>query len=487
MTVAERLWGSRASAALLLAAATAVVAVKLGAAELWTLEGRWAAICAHMLRSGDYLHPYLFGAPYYDKPLLSYWLMIGASWVVGRLNEVALRLPSAAAGVASVWLVYRLGVLRFDRTTGLIAGSLLATSYMFVFWSRVASADMLNVAGTSAAVTWYFARRERMDFVALSVFSVLVALTCLTKGLIGAAVPLLVILPDVARERRWSAFLRPAVIPAAAIALAVYVAPFVASGATQPAGYGESGLGMVFRENAVRYFEPFDHEGPVYLYLIDLPVYLLPWSLLLPFAVWEAVDGWKGRFDARRSLALGCLLVFVFLTASGSRRSYYVLPLVPFVALLVADWLARAPARIRAGAAWAAVGVFVAMLLWFGVVVPTGFRHGGEKVLARQVRAEAEKAAPWPSWRILICGAPPAVGYYFGNGSEAIEIPAADAGTLGGLVTAEPHTVVVTKRRFVESVRAQLPSARMLTEPSRLPRFLRPRQGSERDLVAFVP
>src|ERR1051326_8374927 len=158
VTVAERLWGSRVSGALLLAGATAVIAVKLGAAELWTLEGRWAAICAHMLRSGDYLHPYLFGAPYYDKPLLSYWLMIGASWVVGRLNEVALRLPSAAAGVASVWLIYRLRVLRFDRTTGLIAGSLLVTSYMFVFWSRVASADMLNVAGTSAAVTWYFAR-----------------------------------------------------------------------------------------------------------------------------------------------------------------------------------------------------------------------------------------------------------------------------------------------------------------------------------------
>src|ERR1700756_3295406 len=125
MGLAGRLWGPPAPPALLFAHAAAVVFVKLGAAELWTLEGRWAAVCAHMLRSGDYLHPYLFGAPYYDKPLVSYWLMIAASRLLGRLNETALRLPSALAGLASIWLVYKLGALRFGRTTGLIAGFVL--------------------------------------------------------------------------------------------------------------------------------------------------------------------------------------------------------------------------------------------------------------------------------------------------------------------------------------------------------------------------
>ena len=98
---ASWLWGESSSIILLLAISAVVLFVKLGAAELWTHEGRWAAVCSHMMRSGDYLHPYLYGAAYYDKPVLSYWLMIGAARLFGRLSETALRLPSALAGKAT--------------------------------------------------------------------------------------------------------------------------------------------------------------------------------------------------------------------------------------------------------------------------------------------------------------------------------------------------------------------------------------------------
>jgi 4-amino-4-deoxy-L-arabinose transferase-like glycosyltransferase len=487
MSLARRLWDQPSSGRLLLGMTALAMFVKLGAAELWTLEGRWAAICDHMLRSGDYLHPYLFGQAYYDKPLLSYWLMIASARLLGQLDETALRLPSALAGVASVWLLYRLGSLRFGRSTGLVAGFVLATSYMFVFWSRVASADVLNVAGTIAAVTWYFARRDDLGFVTLAVFFVVVALTCLTKGLIGAAIPFLVILPDIAAEGHWKGLLRPGLVPAALLGLVVYLAPFVASSLNPPPGYAESGLGMVFRENAVRYFDAFDHEGPVYLYFIELPVYLLPWSVLLPAVVWAVARGWRTDAEPRRRLAIGCLLVFLFLTASGSRRSYYVLPLVPFVALLVADWLQTARPKADGPAAWGIVGVLCIAFVWFGVVVPAGFRRGGERILAREVRAQAETEAPWNRWRILVCGAPPAAGYYFRTDEEPVVIPAEEAGSVARFIAENPHTVVITKQRFVEEIRAQVPSARMLTETSRLPRFLRSRHGSDRDLVAFIP
>jgi hypothetical protein len=52
----------------LFSAAAILLFAHLGAAELRTLEGRWVAVCDHMMSSGDYLHPYLFGEPYYDKP-----------------------------------------------------------------------------------------------------------------------------------------------------------------------------------------------------------------------------------------------------------------------------------------------------------------------------------------------------------------------------------------------------------------------------------
>ena len=214
------------SAVWLFPAVSILLFVRLGAAELWTLEGRWAAICDHILSSGDYLHPYLFGEPYYDKPLLSYWLMIAAARVLGTLDETAMRIPSALAGTFSVWCVYRLGKRRFDHVTGLVAGLVLATSWMFVFWARVASPDMLNVAGTIAAVTWYFERRDEPGFVTDTVLLVLLALTALVKGLIGPAVAVLVLIPDLARDGQWRRMLRPSLGAAGVLATAIYLAPF---------------------------------------------------------------------------------------------------------------------------------------------------------------------------------------------------------------------------------------------------------------------
>jgi 4-amino-4-deoxy-L-arabinose transferase-like glycosyltransferase len=489
MTVKRWLWGESATIALLLTAAAVLLLARLGAPELWTQEGRWAAICSHMIDSGDYVHPYLFGEPYYDKPLLSYWLMIGVAWILGRLSETALRLPSALAGLFSLWCVYRLGKNRLDRATGLMAATLLASSYMFVFWARVASADMLNVAGMLAAVTWYFERREKPGFTTAAVFFVLLAVTALMKGLVGPAISILVLLPDLTREGRWRAMLRPSLVPALLCGAAVYLAPFVASSLSQPRGYTESGLAMVFQENAVRYFDAFDHEEPVYIYLAVAPVYLLPWSLLLPFVLWSLLRRWRSLSEASRWPALACFLIFVFLTASSSRRAYYLLPFVPFAMLMIAEWLRHeeAGARWETVSAWGVVGALMGMLAWFALVVPIGFRYGGERLLARQVRTQAEREAPWSTWHVLICGAPPSSGYYFRTGYEAKVIPAEDAGEVEHLVAENPRTIVLTKRRFVEVVRSQVPAATMFVEPSRIPRFLRPRHGSDRDIIAFVP
>jgi 4-amino-4-deoxy-L-arabinose transferase-like glycosyltransferase len=488
MTLKRYLWGESGSVALLLGATAAVLFVKLGAAELWTLEGRWAGVCAHMIQTGDYLHPYLYGEAYYDKPLLSYWLAIAVARAIGRLNETALRAPSAIAGLVSVWLVYRLGTGRFDRPTGLVAGFLLATCYMFVFWSRVASADLLNVAGTLAAVTWYFERRDRPTFFAFVVFFVLVALTCLTKGLIGAAIPALVIAPDALQQARWRTLARFSIVPAAFVGVAVYLAPFLGSALTQPSSYFQSGLAMVFRENAVRYFDPFDHQAPVYIYLLQLPAFLLPWAVLLPFTIWRLVRRWPEVSPSSRQLASACVLIFVFLTASGSRRSYYVLPLVPFAVLLIADWVrAEASSNLESACGRSVVAVLGVMAVWFGIVVPRGFHHGGQRLLAAEVRSYTESQAPWMSWKILICGAPPSAGYYFRTGTEATVIPIAEVARVAAFVEAAPRTVVLTKRRFEGKVRARLPKVTAIEERSRLPHALRWAEGTDRDIIALIP
>ncbi|MDT1000488.1 dolichyl-phosphate-mannose--protein mannosyltransferase, partial [Pseudomonas aeruginosa] len=77
-----------------------------------------------------------------------------------------------------------------------------------------------------------------------------------------------------------------------------------------------------FRENVVRFFDPFDHMGPIYTYLIYLQVYTLPWAPCWLLGLWLAVRNWRKAPPNVRWLVWGLGLLFVFFTASGSRRSY---------------------------------------------------------------------------------------------------------------------------------------------------------------------
>src|SRR5580704_5978519 len=84
-------------------AAALLLLMMLGVRELWTQEHRWADIVSGMFFRHDFFHPYLGANDYYDKPLLSYWLIAIVSVVTGHLNTWVLRLPSALAGLLAVW------------------------------------------------------------------------------------------------------------------------------------------------------------------------------------------------------------------------------------------------------------------------------------------------------------------------------------------------------------------------------------------------
>jgi len=81
----------------------------IGERSLWSSEGRWAEITREMLTSGDFFHPTIGGEPYFDKPLLTYWVIAAFSAVTGRLDELIIRLPSAFAAVVTLVCTMYLG------------------------------------------------------------------------------------------------------------------------------------------------------------------------------------------------------------------------------------------------------------------------------------------------------------------------------------------------------------------------------------------
>lgn len=347
--------------------------VRLGARALWASEFRWAEIAREMLLTHNYFWPTINGHVYYDKPLGSYWLVLMATRLTGGLDEAATRLPCAIAGLGAVVLLMLMVRRLYDARTAVLSGFILATSFSFVFFSRHASADVETIAGELAALLLFQRNEDRAGGWWVVGLWLIMAATSLTKGLLGFVLPILVIGTYCLLRDGWSELLRGIsrgtfaerlrwliernrwffnfyTIIGVAFAVAVYATPFEISSRMMGS---EKGLKAVFHENVVRFFEPFDHRGPIYLYFYVIFALMAPWSALLPAALVEThhlrrIDAEPARTD--RFALIYFWATFIFFTISGSRRSYYILPILPAAAMLVARTLAF-PGTIRSALA----------------------------------------------------------------------------------------------------------------------------------------
>src|ERR1700674_805055 len=186
---ASRDAGSARAAGVMILAAILFFA-RLGGRGLWSSEFRWAEIAREMRLSGNYFWPTINGRLYYDKPLASYWLVLWAADLTGALNEAAARIPCAIAGLAAVGLLMILARRLYDQRTAALSGLVLATCMSFVFFSRTASADVETITGELAALLLFVSMRERAGQWWVVPLWLLMALTSLTKGLLGFVLPI---------------------------------------------------------------------------------------------------------------------------------------------------------------------------------------------------------------------------------------------------------------------------------------------------------
>jgi 4-amino-4-deoxy-L-arabinose transferase-like glycosyltransferase len=181
--------------------ATAFVAVivffwGLGSLDLMSLnEGRRALAIQEMVANGDWLLPHLNGELYLTKPPLLYWLS-SAFAVFGGVNEWTLRLPSALAAIAALWMVYRYTLKQAGPWAGLFSVQILVANLGFAMLGRRAEIEMLLTAlcvGSILSALQYIQTQSSKNWIYLSYF--LLALALMTKGplvLLLVTLPLLV-------------------------------------------------------------------------------------------------------------------------------------------------------------------------------------------------------------------------------------------------------------------------------------------------------
>ncbi len=304
----------------------------LGLCELGRAEGRIAEVVREMLLRGDYLHPTCLFMPYVTKPIIPYWFVIGIYKARGILDEFTLRLPVALSVILSALSTYFLAKRLFGLKIALASALIFLTSYGVITWGKIAAPDMLNVFFIILSVTLYWFIREQEKPFWYFLLGVLIALSGHMKGLVGVVIPLLLIVIDVIYKRRFSIFFRPKIIGPFLFGLLFYFIPFFLSSMTGP-NQGYNWITMALHESLTRAIRPFDHRGSPFMYLEFLPIWMLPWTPLFLSSIFIFLKGLKGLPYEAKWLGVSILAIFLLFTVAGSRRSYYILPILPFCAI----------------------------------------------------------------------------------------------------------------------------------------------------------
>jgi 4-amino-4-deoxy-L-arabinose transferase-like glycosyltransferase len=312
----------------------------LGARDFWAPgEPIYGEVIRVMYERNDWLVPKLNGQLYVDKPALYFWLALIVSKLAGGVSEWTVRFPAALGGLGLVLATYQFGETFYDRQTGFLSGLVLATSSRLLWESRFLRLD--TVLSFFLFLGFYFflkafSKKGSQNNYLLAYLCF--ALATLTKGPIGLALPGLAVLGLIALDGRWRIITEMRLV-SGFIVVALAIVPWL--GVLHLRGEDQWLKDFIWTHNIQNYaLEPIGHVRPFYYYFVNLPPDFLPWTLLVPGALLFYFP-WRERLRNPATLALlsWFVAIFAFFSLSKSKIAYYLLPLLPSLALLVGCYL----------------------------------------------------------------------------------------------------------------------------------------------------
>lgn len=362
-----------------------------------------ALVARTMADTGDWLVPRLRTRALLTKPPLMYWVTAGLVKLTGRRDELPGDLTSVFSMLMVVGCTWGLGVMLFDRRTALRAGLILATMYSFLDMSRHTLMDtVLTAVMMLAAVAMVRLVRDRdpdrgrASPVWWLMTTAALAMVIMAKGPVGLPVLVLIAVPLFWRAGvRWPRW--PLVLFMVILSAAIVLPWFVAVMERVPEArevWRTELLGRMGRDELTGTWP----THPFWFYIPQLSG-TVPWLLLLAAATRLA---WRRRRERTWRVllwwAVGGFLFFSF--ASSSKRSFYLLPLYPAMALMTAgawtawfgpesraDRFTRTMARLTAWFVAGAAVVFGGLPFVFPGVPRTPFLLAGIAGLAAGVIA----------------------------------------------------------------------------------------------------
>lgn len=345
--------------------------VNLGVSSLWDAnEAFYAETPREMMVTGDYLAPRFNFEPRVQKPPLTYWVVL-LSYRAFGVGEFAVRFPGALAALGVLLFCYGAARSAYGPRAGLAAAAIAATTARIFILARRLPIDILLLFFLTGAL-FFILRALRRDgrgpWVPVYLF---LGLAIMTKGPVALVIPAAALggWRLLAGQR---AKVHPLVGTAilAAVVLPWYLAVWQAHGWDYIAPFFLS-------DNLGRFAtETLGPSRSVFYYIHVFLSDFFPWSLLLA----AALVSWRRlRREASAGSSPGWLLlcwacvVFLLFSLSKNKQEYYIAPMYPACAVLIAGALVRLPG-LRPGRTWAwAYGGAAALMLGLSLALPFVF------------------------------------------------------------------------------------------------------------------
>ncbi len=383
---------------LIVFAAGLVFFTNLGSAALFDEDEPKNAVCGReMFQRGDWIVPTFNHELRTDKPILVYWLMLTSFNLFG-VSEFAARFGSSLLAVGTSLWTYHLGRKLFQAEVGLWAAIVLCTCLMFSAVGRSVTPDSTLIFCTTAAFLAYvwatavrhggrfgnvdgttLSRRPWQEFVPatwLHAVPMYIAMgfAVLAKGPIGVLLPCTIIglfllirqqldyrldQPSAAARVWWQSWilnalqtLNPLRVLRGSLAMRVPMGAFIVAAIALPwyvaVGIqtdGEWLAGFLGGHNVGRFLQPMEnHRGPFVYYIPVVLMGTMPWSVLLPLAIWRASQrlSVRGTGHASDLFLLAWAGAWIgFFSLAKTKLPNYVLPCYPALALLVGSYLTQ--------------------------------------------------------------------------------------------------------------------------------------------------
>ena len=312
-------------------------------------EGFYGAVVAEMNRRGEWITPYYNGEPWFEKPILSYWLAKPALMIFG---ESGARLASALCLFALLAVVGTWARRFLSDEAARLAPLVLGGMVLVAAIGRLMMTDVPFILFLSLAMLTAWRAFEERSPLLLVLAGAALGFANLAKG----PVSLLLFLPP------------------------IFYALRLLEKQDRPKGMGWLGFATAFTAvSALWYLPAYLVNGDVFVqeFLIEqnigrftggdkahtlgistiaayIPVVLLG---ALPYTPW-LFRIWTGGGARNAFLRAWIVWVFLFFTISGAKLAHYVLPLFPPLALLISERLGeglrQSPRAFNFGAAWCA-------------------------------------------------------------------------------------------------------------------------------------